>query len=125
MTTHPRILYVLAFLLSAVAKRDPVGRKPRKGVFAKEGLGVLEREGWGDVLVGGVGGTGEEQEVRVEFGMAGPGAREISCGYFFSELLRGLWHKADYMRCSTGICVDTRLGRCQEEDGEDEGGVVE
>ena len=86
MTTHPRILYVLVYLLSAVAKRDAVGRKPRKAVFAKEGLSVLEREGWGDVLVSGVGsgcnGGEEEQEGRVEFGVTGRG-REISCGYLF------------------------------------------
>jgi hypothetical protein len=79
-TTHPRILYVLAFLLSAVAKRDAVGRKPRKGLFAREGLGVLEREGWSDVLVGG--GSGEEQEGRVEFWMTGPEAKEILCVFF-------------------------------------------
>jgi hypothetical protein len=74
-TTHPHVLYVLAFLLSAVAKRDAVGRKPKKGLFAREGLGVLEREGWGDVLVSG--GCGEEQEGRVEFWMTGPGTKEI------------------------------------------------
>lgn len=81
MTTHPRILYVFAFLLSAVAKRDAVGRKPRKGVFAKEGLSVLEREGWGEVLVSGGGERKGEQQGRVEFGMTGPEAREIPCGY--------------------------------------------
>ncbi|RDB22401.1 hypothetical protein Hypma_010501 [Hypsizygus marmoreus] len=42
--THPRVLYILVFLLSAVSKRDPVGRKPKKGVFAREGLAVLARE---------------------------------------------------------------------------------
>jgi hypothetical protein len=81
MTTHPRILYVFAFLLSAVAKRDAVGRKPKKGLFAKEGLSILEREGWGDVVVSGGGDSEGEQQGKVEFGMAGPEAREISCGY--------------------------------------------
>lgn len=42
--THPRVIYVLGFLVSSVAKRDPVGRKPKRRVFATEGLGVLERE---------------------------------------------------------------------------------
>jgi hypothetical protein len=45
--THPSVVYAVAFLLSAVAKRDAVGRKPKKGVFAREGLAVLERGGWG------------------------------------------------------------------------------
>lgn len=43
-STHPRLLYLLVFLITSVAKRDPVGRKPKKRVFAKEGLSVLERE---------------------------------------------------------------------------------
>ncbi|KAF8649400.1 hypothetical protein AX16_005841 [Volvariella volvacea WC 439] len=43
-STHPRVLYLLGFLISSVAKRDPVGRKPKKRVFAKEGLAVYERE---------------------------------------------------------------------------------
>jgi hypothetical protein len=34
----------LAFLLTAVAKRDPVGRKPKRKVFAEEGLRGVERE---------------------------------------------------------------------------------
>lgn len=42
--THPRVIYVLGFLVSSIAKRDPVGRKPKRRVFATEGLGVLERE---------------------------------------------------------------------------------
>ena len=124
MTTHPRILFVLVFLLSAIAKRDPVGRKPRKAVFAKEGLGVLEREGWGDVVGSGGNGGEDEQEGRVEFGMTGPGTREISCGYLVDIYWR-LRPETDYMRSSTGICVNTRLGSRPEEDGSDEGRVVE
>ncbi|KAF8308394.1 hypothetical protein DL93DRAFT_1893951 [Clavulina sp. PMI_390] len=37
-TTHPRVLYELAFLISSVSKRDLVGRKPRRKIFAEEGL---------------------------------------------------------------------------------------
>ncbi|KAF8079396.1 hypothetical protein FPV67DRAFT_1664028 [Lyophyllum atratum] len=40
--TPPRVLNALAFLLSAVAKRDAVGRAPKKGVFARAGLGLRE-----------------------------------------------------------------------------------
>ncbi|KAF9232042.1 hypothetical protein BU15DRAFT_81697 [Melanogaster broomeanus] len=43
-TTHPRILFLLTFLLSAVAKRDPVGRRPKKRVFAECGV-TRYREG--------------------------------------------------------------------------------
>ncbi|KAJ4485686.1 hypothetical protein J3R30DRAFT_3365295 [Lentinula aciculospora] len=43
-TTHPRILYVLAFLVSCVAKKDPVGRRPKRKIFAIEGLSTWERE---------------------------------------------------------------------------------
>lgn len=45
--THPRVMHALIFLVSAAAKRDAVGRKPRKAVFAKEGLAVLARSGFG------------------------------------------------------------------------------
>lgn len=43
-TTHPRILYVLAYLVSCVAKKDPVGRKPKRKIFAIEGLTAWEKE---------------------------------------------------------------------------------
>lgn len=42
--THPRILFLLAFLVSSVAKRDAVGRKPKRKVFAAEGLSSWEKE---------------------------------------------------------------------------------
>ncbi|KAG6829043.1 hypothetical protein H0H92_005874 [Tricholoma furcatifolium] len=50
--TPARILHAVAFLLSAVAKRDAVGRAPKKGVFAKAGLELRE-------LMGPFGGTGQ------------------------------------------------------------------
>ncbi|KAH0834299.1 hypothetical protein J3R83DRAFT_11674 [Lanmaoa asiatica] len=43
-TTHPHILFLLTFLVSAVAKRDPVSRRPKKRVFAECGV-VQCREG--------------------------------------------------------------------------------
>ncbi|KIL71185.1 hypothetical protein M378DRAFT_154670 [Amanita muscaria Koide BX008] len=42
--SHPRVLYLLAFLVSSVSKRNPVGRKPKRKVFAVEGLTITERE---------------------------------------------------------------------------------
>jgi len=42
--THPRIVYALGFLVSCVAKRDPVGRKPKRRLFAQEGVLSIERE---------------------------------------------------------------------------------
>ncbi|KAJ3789960.1 hypothetical protein GGU10DRAFT_303991 [Lentinula aff. detonsa] len=43
-TTHPRVLYIVAFLVSCVAKKDPVGRRPKRKIFAIEGLSTWERE---------------------------------------------------------------------------------
>ncbi|KAK0436222.1 hypothetical protein EV421DRAFT_1981243 [Armillaria borealis] len=43
-TTHPRILFILAYLVSAISRKDPVGRKPKRKIFAVEGLAVWERE---------------------------------------------------------------------------------
>ena len=42
--THPRLLFLLTFLVSSVAKRDAVGRKPKRKVFATEGVSAWERE---------------------------------------------------------------------------------
>ncbi|KAF6749290.1 hypothetical protein DFP72DRAFT_819114 [Ephemerocybe angulata] len=42
--TQPRVLMVLTFLITSVAKRDPVGRKPKRKLFAMEGLVVVEKE---------------------------------------------------------------------------------
>ncbi|KAF8621735.1 hypothetical protein AX15_007535 [Amanita polypyramis BW_CC] len=42
--THPRVLYLLAFLVSSASKRNPVGRKVKRKVFATEGLAIVERE---------------------------------------------------------------------------------
>ncbi|KAJ7476881.1 hypothetical protein B0H11DRAFT_1303136 [Mycena galericulata] len=43
-TTHPRVLYALGYLVSAIARRDLVGRKPKRKTFLQEGLGVVTRE---------------------------------------------------------------------------------
>ncbi|KAK0209314.1 hypothetical protein DFS33DRAFT_1498375, partial [Desarmillaria ectypa] len=43
-TTHPRILFILAYLVSAISRKDPVGRKPKRKIFAVEGLTVWEKE---------------------------------------------------------------------------------
>ncbi|KLO07025.1 hypothetical protein SCHPADRAFT_837227 [Schizopora paradoxa] len=42
--THPRVLIQLAYLVSSVSKRDAVGRRPRRKVFAAEGINLLEKE---------------------------------------------------------------------------------
>ncbi|KAJ3495993.1 hypothetical protein NLJ89_g10544 [Agrocybe chaxingu] len=42
--THPKIVFGLGFLISSVAKRDPVGRKPKRRVFASEGVALVDRE---------------------------------------------------------------------------------
>ncbi|KAJ3562231.1 hypothetical protein NP233_g9703 [Leucocoprinus birnbaumii] len=42
--THPRVIYVLGFLVSSLAKRDLMGRKPKKKVFATEGILAVDKE---------------------------------------------------------------------------------
>jgi len=42
--THPRVMFTLGFLVSSVSKRDPVGRKPKRKLFAQEGVLIVERE---------------------------------------------------------------------------------
>lgn len=44
-STHPRVLFELAFLVSSVSKRDLVGRKPRRKLFAEEGLKISDAVG--------------------------------------------------------------------------------
>ncbi|KAG8768069.1 hypothetical protein FRC12_005783 [Ceratobasidium sp. 428] len=44
-TTHPRVMFELAFLVSSVSRQDVVGRKPRRIVFAVEGLRASEEIG--------------------------------------------------------------------------------
>ncbi|KAI6135975.1 hypothetical protein F5141DRAFT_1071511 [Pisolithus sp. B1] len=43
--SHPRVIFLLTFLISAVAKRDPVGRRPKKKAFAESGI-INCREGY-------------------------------------------------------------------------------
>ncbi|KAJ7587169.1 hypothetical protein C8J56DRAFT_861483 [Mycena floridula] len=62
-TTNSRILYVLAFLVSSVAKRDPAGRKPRRKVFATEGLAVWEREMLDELTVPPSAGLADVQDI--------------------------------------------------------------
>ncbi|KAG2110691.1 hypothetical protein DEU56DRAFT_896675 [Suillus clintonianus] len=40
-TTHPLVLLPLTFLVSATAKRDPVGRNPKRRLWAEAGLNIL------------------------------------------------------------------------------------
>jgi hypothetical protein len=42
--THPRVIFTLGFLVSSVSKRDPVGRKPKRRLFAQEGMLIVEKE---------------------------------------------------------------------------------
>jgi hypothetical protein len=41
--THPRVFYLIGFLLTSISKRDAMGRKPRRKVFAVEGLKAWEK----------------------------------------------------------------------------------
>lgn len=48
--TPPSVITSMTYLISAVSRRDPVGRNPKRGVFAREGLVHLE----GEMSVGAV-----------------------------------------------------------------------
>lgn len=37
-------MFQLTYLISSISKRDAVGRKPKRKVFAQEGLLVIEKE---------------------------------------------------------------------------------
>lgn len=42
--SHPRVIFTLGFLVSSVSKRDPVGRKPKRKLFAQEGVLIIDKE---------------------------------------------------------------------------------
>ncbi|KAJ7174626.1 hypothetical protein C8R46DRAFT_1252427 [Mycena filopes] len=65
-TTHPRVLYALGYLISAIARRDLVGRKPKRKTFVLEGLGVVEREALRELRVPRWASAGDVAAVEVQ-----------------------------------------------------------
>ncbi|KAF8167157.1 hypothetical protein B0H34DRAFT_791923 [Crassisporium funariophilum] len=66
--THPRLILALGFLISAIAKRDPVGRKPKRRIFAAEGVVVVDKELRKDVPVPVWAGGQDVQAYRARMG---------------------------------------------------------
>ncbi|KAI0829097.1 hypothetical protein BC628DRAFT_1315767 [Trametes gibbosa] len=62
--THPRILFLLAFLVSSASKRDAAGRKPKRKVFATEGLATWDVEALRDISFSTWASAGDVQEVE-------------------------------------------------------------
>ncbi|KAH9854482.1 hypothetical protein C2E23DRAFT_726704 [Lenzites betulinus] len=62
--THPRILFLLAFLVSSASKRDAVGRKPKRKVFATEGLATWDAEALREISFSTWASAGDVQEVE-------------------------------------------------------------
>ncbi|KAI0640309.1 hypothetical protein C8Q77DRAFT_1085911 [Trametes polyzona] len=62
--THPRILFLLAFLVSSASKRDAVGRKPKRKVFAAEGLATWDVEAVREISFSTWASAGDVQEVE-------------------------------------------------------------
>ncbi|KAI0696886.1 hypothetical protein C8T65DRAFT_615130 [Cerioporus squamosus] len=62
--THPRILFLLAFLVSSASKRDAVGRKPKRKVFATEGLTTWDSEAAREISFSIWSSMGDVQEVE-------------------------------------------------------------
>lgn len=46
--THPRVLYQLTFVISGVVKRDSAGKRPKRKLFAEEGIRIGR---WDDVRI--------------------------------------------------------------------------
>ncbi|KAJ7342640.1 hypothetical protein DFH08DRAFT_783042 [Mycena albidolilacea] len=65
-TTHPRVLYALGYLVSAVARRDLVGRKPKRKTFLLEGLSVVDREAQRELRVPRWASAGDVRAVEVQ-----------------------------------------------------------
>ncbi|KAJ6473127.1 hypothetical protein C8R45DRAFT_835641 [Mycena sanguinolenta] len=65
-STHPRVLYVLGYLVSAVARRDLVGRKPKRKTFLLEGLSVVDREAQRELRVPRWASAGDVQQVEMQ-----------------------------------------------------------
>ncbi|KAI1791986.1 hypothetical protein LXA43DRAFT_1181381 [Ganoderma leucocontextum] len=62
--THPRILFLLAFLISSTSKRDAVGRRPKRKVFATEGLATWDVEASREISFSLWASVGDVQEVE-------------------------------------------------------------
>ncbi|TBU25863.1 hypothetical protein BD311DRAFT_867198 [Dichomitus squalens] len=62
--THPRVLFLLAFLISSTSKRDAVGRKPKRKVFATEGLATWDSEASREISFSLWASMGDVQEVE-------------------------------------------------------------
>ncbi|KAH9912151.1 uncharacterized protein BXZ73DRAFT_93243 [Epithele typhae] len=62
--THPRVLFLLTFLVSSVSKRDACGRKPKRKLFAAEGLASWETEVLRDISFSLWSDGGDMQEVE-------------------------------------------------------------
>ncbi|KAI0352218.1 hypothetical protein OH77DRAFT_1485975 [Trametes cingulata] len=62
--THPRILFLLAFLVSSASKRDAVGRKPKRKVFATEGLATWDTEVAREIAFSTWASAGDVEEVE-------------------------------------------------------------
>ncbi|KAH9830402.1 uncharacterized protein C8Q71DRAFT_785481 [Rhodofomes roseus] len=62
--THPRILFLLTFLASATSKRDPVGRKPKRKVFAQAGLDAWDTVHDSEITFALWAGIGDVEEVE-------------------------------------------------------------
>ncbi|KAF7354469.1 hypothetical protein MVEN_01136100 [Mycena venus] len=64
--THPRVLNALAYLISAVARRNLLGPKPKRKIFVLEGLGVVEREAGRELRVPRWASAGDVRAVEVQ-----------------------------------------------------------
>ncbi|KAJ7062788.1 hypothetical protein C8F01DRAFT_1135243 [Mycena amicta] len=91
-TTHPRVLYALGYLISAIARRDLVGRKPKRKTFVLEGLGVLEREAVRELKVPRWASAGDVQAIDLQIAKI---KADLSCELIAVCIMRSEFNEAE------------------------------
>ncbi|KAJ6544356.1 hypothetical protein B0H19DRAFT_1170438 [Mycena capillaripes] len=91
-TTHPRVLYALGYLISAVARRDLVGRKPKRKTFVLEGLGVVDREAGRELRVPRWASAGDVHAVEVQMAKI---KADLMCELIAVSIMRSEFDEAE------------------------------
>ncbi|GJE89523.1 hypothetical protein PsYK624_056250 [Phanerochaete sordida] len=90
--THPRVIYLLAFLVSSIAKRDAVGRKPKRKVFAAEGLATWEKELDVEIHLSSWASLGDVEEIEQRLARI---KADLLCELVAVSVMRSEWDTAE------------------------------
>nr|GAT51110.1 predicted protein [Mycena chlorophos] len=91
-TTHPRVLYALGYLISAIARRDLVGRKPKRKTFILEGLGVVDREAVRELKVPRWASAGDVQTIELQMAKI---QADLKCELVSTNIMRSEFAEAE------------------------------